>query len=514
VRLAGLAIGLGAAACAGRDRPIEVLIDGSLSDWDRSVAVVVDPLDAPPDAAVDLAGIRLADDPHYLYFQLDIGRSVNAQSHRGFIRLLLDADGDAATGPEVAGVAGVDFAVELSRQDVPRLRGYGGGTGVRIANDTGLGPVRHGAAAGLLVAPTTAASRFELRLRRWSPPSGAAPLFAGRAVRIKALSGDAGGVRDETVVGTYRLRSRAARTPPPSFEGSLAKTPRTHRVMAWNVAGDRLWEQAESARRVFAAIGADLVLLDELARDAAPERIASLLPGTGWKVLIGSGGGRQRGAVAARLALEPAVELERVPYRTELGRLIAAFGDPASPGLEAREQAAGIATTGAWVGFEGQLVLAVPVDLQSAGYAGSGEDQLRIVQAEHIRERLDHAMAARPGGAVVLGGDLNLVGSTIPLDRLRAGSPRLEPVDAFRLADRSQVTWRADGAPFTPGRLDFILVSPSLAPVRAFVFDPEDLGERLRAELGIERGDARAVSDHLPVVVDLVLRSGSGGTDR
>jgi hypothetical protein len=261
---------------------------------------------------------------------------------------------------------------------------------------------------------------------------------------------------------------------------------------------------------VFAAIGPDLVLLDEVAPDATPERIAALLPATEaggrWNVLVGRGGGRQRGVIATRHPLAPAAELARVPYQTdELERLVARFGDSASPGLAARERAAGVATTGAWVTLGGQVVLAVPVDLQSAGYAGSGEDLLRAVQAEHIRKRLDAAVAARPGAAVVLGGDLNLVGSVTPLERLRIGSPALEVVEAFRLADRSQATWRAERAPFTPGRLDFILVSPMLVAARSFVFDPEDLGERLRARLGVALGDARAVSDHLPVVADLAL---------
>lgn len=80
------------------------------------------------------------------------------------------------------------------------------------------------------------------------------------------------------------------------------------------------------------------------------------------------------------------------------------------------------------------------------------------------------------------------------------------PAPALRLNGVSMATWQSAG-PFPPGRLDFVLHAPSsLAVLKAFPFDAADLAPQALSRLGLNVEDSRAVSDHLPVVVDYVVR--------
>jgi len=107
--------------------------------------------------------------------------------------------------------------------------------------------------------------------------------------------------------------------------------------------------------------------------------------------------------------------------------------------------------------------------------------------------------------AVLVAGDLNLVGSRAPLERLAAG---LDPAGgdlvvarALHPDGRDGWTWSAPRSAYTPGRLDYMLSSPSsLRVAAAFVLDTADLSPAVCARHGLEPGDARAASDHLPIV--------------
>ena len=113
----------------------------------------------------------------------------------------------------------------------------------------------------------------------------------------------------------------------------------------------------------------------------------------------------------------------------------------------------------------------------------------------------------------MIGGDLNIVGSRTPLftlvRRLDVDGSDLAPVDAERLGERTLTTWRNPNDVFTPGRLDYLLVSDAVVSTsNAFVFATEDLDEGTLAELGLEPGLSLALSDHLPVVADLYVGGG------
>ena len=185
----------------------------------------------------------------------------------------------------------------------------------------------------------------------------------------------------------------------------------------------------------------------------------------------------------------------------------------AAPSALARaESQGGLSATGAWVTWGGLEILFAPLDLQSAGYDGSPRDRLRELQARTLNRALAAALADRPGAGMVVGGDLNLVGSARPLEELRAslevGGGNLQVARVERLRDRSLATWRGldPRDPFSPGRLDYILYRGSVLGLeRAFIFDAEDLSAEALELLGIRASDSRA-SDHLPLVADFSRR--------
>jgi len=523
-----------------------VVTDGRFDDWAGVEPVLEDPEDAPPRAAVDLGTLRLQDEPAYLHLDLEVRRPVNALGLRGTIRLLLDADGDPATGAHVEGLEGADVEVVLSPTDRPRDGGYGLGAGVRTVGDGYSGPLLPPARVGLLVAPTQASRRLELRLDRGfsldGEGGGTAWILDG-GLRLQVVYEAAEGVLDETAVARYELETVFRALPEPA-RIDLAKTDGTFRVVAWNVAGRGIGDDPEPFARVLSAIRPDVVLLDEahgsLTR-AELERFFALVdpvdPPRPWSWVMGESGRRQRGVVASRAPLRSVPSLVGpLPYpERSLNRLTEELGEEAFGDLARVETQAGLAVAGAWVTLEGAggggeagELLFVPVDLQSRGYLGSPEDRLRSLQAGTIRDRVQEVLEGDQQGSgetlgargLVVAGDFNLVGGWEPLERLATGldPAGIEPADPDpegidlavaecpTLDGRSLTTWRATndaGSLFSPGRLDFHLYSAStLEQVRGFTFDAGALPVGQRRELGVREDDSRLTSDHLPVVAD------------
>ena len=172
-----------------------------------------------------------------------------------------------------------------------------------------------------------------------------------------------------------------------------------------------------------------------------------------------------------------------------------------------------MSATGAWVEFEGREILFSPFDLQSAGYLDSPQDQLREVQARTLVDHIRVALEARGEddlpAAVVLGGDVNLVGGTSPLDLLLTETDpsgrELAVAELGRLGTWSRTTWRdSRRGPFAPGILDMTLFSQRLLEQSSgFIFATEDLNDAQLEELELEREMSGRASDHLVLVTDL-----------
>ena len=166
------------------------------------------------------------------------------------------------------------------------------------------------------------------------------------------------------------------------------------------------------------------------------------------------------------------------------------------------------------------------------GGVGSSEDDDRQQQSDAIVNWLRDART--PGGSVDLPpdtpvavvGDLNLVGGLQPLNTLVDGNiidestygPDSPPDwDGSSLTDArplhngtgpADYTWRDDGSPFSPGRLDYIIYSDSEINVgNQFVLNTVEMSAAELAATGLQSFDVTVDSfgtdfDHLPVVVD------------
>lgn len=527
------------------DPPVPVVwTDGVFEEWVGVAPAVVDSAgDVPQGSPVDLRAVFVRDDPRFVHLLIDLGDTITVQGMPGSVEIVLDADGDVGTGESPGGVAGADLAIVLSRQRDPVADVHGAGVGVRWIDEGGAGDIESASTAGLLVSPTYSSDRFEVRLDRLrlrdrfadrSDGAGAVDERTGRPAVVagRVLSGRlrylrAGAVVDETPVFTHTLATEPGEAPPLLEADAVARTPNTLRVVTWNVSDGNFRDRPEPFRRVLAALAPDVVLLDEVYADVVLADLSRFGRGLGpvnessWTWWLAAGGGRQRTAVGASgLELRGETALARVDHPPgALDQWLREVGDePESPRmpppsrLARAEAAGGLSTTGAWVTVDGQSILFVPVDLQSAGYDGSPRDRLRELQARTLNQVVAAVLADRPDAGLVIGGDLNVVGSARPLEALRSGlgasGDDLNVTRLERLRDRSLATWRSTraGDPFSPGRLDYVLYRGTVLRIdRAFIFDAADLSPAALAQLGVRESDTLQ-SDHLPLVVDFTLR--------
>jgi endonuclease/exonuclease/phosphatase (EEP) superfamily protein YafD len=471
-----------------------IVIDGELADWDTVPTLLVDPSENGP-GAVDLGEVRIGSDDSAVYFALDFGRTVNAQAMQGSVRLELDTDGDAATGGVESGMAGADRTIVFSSH---RLFGGPVGSGVETTSPGVYG-------IGFDYAPTWASRYFEVRIDR---TAFTADTLRGR---LSYMTPD-GATADETDVFTAALRPPVGRSARQADAAAVSRSPDAElRLLSWNV-GDRGPVTAtEAFDRLMRALEPDVILLDEVARDIDAEWFERLFASFGgnWTVVRGESGGRQTALIASRLPLEPVASLASVEYPDSIYRLSESSSRQLQLDL-ATGPADRMPVLGAMLETGSSRLLLVTLDLPCCGYAGSAEDQARIVMADAINRAVSETVAAADPTGVIVAGDFNLVGSRTPLDRLLTGldpaDGDLAPVRALRSNGASAATWWNPSDRFPPGRLDWVLHSQTLEPVRAFVFDASDVTAAAAQSLGIEAADSDAVSDHRPVIVDFAVR--------
>jgi hypothetical protein len=253
-----------------------------------------------------------------------------------------------------------------------------------------------------------------------------------------------------------------------------------------------------------------VILFDELAPAAGEKDIRALLPPGEWTIAIGRGGGRQRTAVASTLPTTPSAALAHVAWPDSISALANETKTPQlRRDLAAAEQ--GVPSMGAIVTYDGIRILFVPIDMPCCGHIGNAEDRARVMVATSLADAIRASIRTEGPDAIVIGGDLNLVGSITPLIRLtRHTSPEggdLTPAD-LATPDGEISTWRAPG-PFPPGRLDWILHSPGLVQTGGLILDTGALDDATLREAGLQRADA-LVTDHLPMVIWLRRRSAVG----
>lgn len=460
-----------------------IVIDGAFDDW-RHVTPAWS--DAPGDAGtsgIDFGELRLWSDAERLYLFFETGREINLQGERG-PALLIETDDDATTGRAVNGL-GVDFEWHFGERE-----------GI-VFGPEGRERLRQGD-VGLRQAPTVSSDRFEVSFSRDMEGAGVTVLDPGTIRIILKDRPDGDVVPDPRSVLEYTLRE----TPPPDrAEGRLERRDPSHvRVLTYNVLFDGLFERPERFRRIIRAIDPDVVCFQEIFRhgpDAVAASVADALGMEGWHAV-----GEDDCFVASRFPI-------------------------------ARSRVLGPVDENVWA----------LVDLPDDAY---GPD-LSIVSAhppccaktDERQEEFDAIMAwlrgLRPGAGpagvepvpagtpTVVAGDMNLVTASYQLRTLTDGAIRdtarygpafapdwdgtaLEDAFPLHLTGLEAYTWRNDDDTYAPGRLDFIVYSDSVVSEgRSFVLWTPDLPYETIRRYGLRPEDTEQASDHLPVVVDLVV---------
>ncbi|TVQ62881.1 MAG: endonuclease/exonuclease/phosphatase family protein [Phycisphaerales bacterium] len=450
-----------------------IRIDGSFDDWPEGVAAIAD--------------------GDYLYLRFSPGEEAGAaiQASSEQVVLHLDLDGRASTGRAVEGLGrSVELGADLEVRFSPRVAGgRGSGVLVRAFDASGEATRISHADADFMASPTYASAWYEARVSR-------------HLDGVAALAGlEATGVA-RGVVAVYDERNRLLGFSDP-FEVSLparsAEAPRADapipvkpagalRVVNYNVERGAPMSNPGPFANKLSALDPDVVLVQEWTNSSEADIrgwFNAMLPdGAPWHVI-----------------------------RNETWGVAVVSRHPASSFLEGPVRRAGGATVrfvGARVETPAGSALVGSMHLKCCGGAGSSEDQTRIDEAAAIRDAVASALEASGASLVVLGGDVNLVGTRTPLERLVEGldddGSDLAVASAPVLGDASFYTWAEASSWFAPGRLDWAVYNESGAElVHAFVLDTRRLSARTLARHGLEEADSSA-SDHVPVVIDLRAR--------
>lgn len=416
------------------------------------------------------------------------GPPVNLQGLDNPMTLRLDWDNNPRTGKKVGSLPGVDLEVLFS----PTRGKRGSGVAVQRSSDRGK---QSWDTVDFVFAPTVASSRFELRFPRKIP---GIDRTAGSDMPWELSWTD-----PEPAHGTARVGAGRPE-PKPAMSGALPQTSGdVTRVVTWNLEKGNLLKQRRVVTRVLAAIEPHIVLIQEIEDGQTGEDFINVLraavPDGRWTIDLSPRSGTIKSGIATRLPAKSVHAFNTITRRGE------------SHG-HVRAAALGIDIPG--VG----PVLTVSVHLKCCGVVDGPEDMKRIGEVLAIRRAVEQAEAASNYRGLIIGGDLNLVGGSLPLELLVAQGEGLiaEPtrpedlliIDAWQPDGQGLQTWQENGQSYTPGRLDYIVISgSSLRPNMAVVLDTLDLSEPALRSMKLQQGDTSQASDHLPVIVDLTPAS-------
>jgi endonuclease/exonuclease/phosphatase family metal-dependent hydrolase len=290
------------------------------------------------------------------------------------------------------------------------------------------------------------------------------------------------------------------------------------RVLSWNVSGSAFTEQSADYRKILRLLDPDILLLDEIEGGRTPEEIAAVVRGirggrdTTWHMVIGAGGGYQRGVVLSRLPVSPVPAFALLSYPADAMAELRSLMDDSTWTRTKPNLDAGIPAGAAIIDLGRRRILAVTVDLQSGAGTPNWQEARRLIEVREIQNALQQVLRTTRVDAVLMAGDFNAVTTIMPLARITNPYPEphfaIVPAQAIHLDGSESWTWDGRGTPYPTQALDFSLYSPvSLEPLNAFAFSTEDLSPGALAEADLQVGTSRLVSDHLPIVVDYRWRS-------
>jgi endonuclease/exonuclease/phosphatase family metal-dependent hydrolase len=279
----------------------------------------------------------------------------------------------------------------------------------------------------------------------------------------------------------FELRANKPKIKSPVRPFSLTPTGNL-RVVSWNVHFGNLLKDKERGARILKALQPDVLLIQELDGDDTAEILEKFLRDTldsEWSVGVSPVSGTKK-----HHRLHSAIATRLNPKKSPIRPLTFSNDTPLKVVI------AGVDTEDGPITF-------VSLHLRCCGGPLGEAEEQRQEEANRIKSLLENVQAPR----FIIAGDWNLVGTTAPLEIVQDG--KLAIVDAYQPDGVLNATWSDVTSSFTPGRLDWMLYSPSFFEVvTCFVLDTADLqSETLRAN-DLLSEDTAELSDHLPLVAD------------
>jgi len=457
----------------------EILVDGRFDDWQRPPSFS-DPLNDGINDGIDFSDMFVTQEYGWLILRIKLNHEVLLQDESEIL-LLIDSDNNSETGLSENGLG-----VELVWNFGERYGSFYSSSGQATSFIQGE--------LGVISAPTVSGEEFEIAINL-SARINDRRVFDNDSIRIELKNNTSGGDRCPDSNGyLFELIENSAT---PELLPIEKENPLALRFMTWNVLWDGIIERSESFGRIAQAIKPDMVVFEEVWETTAFQ-IGQLM--NDWLPL-------DEGSWCSD-------KLE--------GDIIIASKWPILSSWDVPGARATAFLAEAPAPFEG------PVFVIGAHPPSGNNENGRQYAVDAIMAFLRDAITE--GGdididhdtPIIITGDMNLVGWDEQLRTLIYGDiinqdelgPSFIPDwDGTPLKDLfprhpSQMfvyTWRNQESAFTPGKLDYIIISDSnLEVVQSFVFDSATLPDSMRMASGVYYVDSATASDHIPAVADLL----------
>jgi len=469
-----------------------IFLDGHFDDWAGVAPVATDPITDVGRGEIDFSEVKVANDQDYLYLKIDLERETIWQNEAltaggNDVRIYIDAEPSPKSEPGATRTGLPEGAPTCHGLEIHL------GSKLALICEDGIQVPLSLNEVGLFVAPTHSSSSFEIAV-----PYSVRPQF-DRPVRVigdpdvhfyieETQGGDR--VPDEGLLN-YRLREGV---PPPVPITLQRQEKQDIRILSHNVLYSGPAKRPEHFKRYLKALQPDIVNFQEAWEwsEGQVERFMQSVSEGPWHVA----------------KVDDCVTASRYPItaRAELLSNLVVLID-----LPDQQASADLVLFNAHTPCCGD---------------NTGRDYVHDLIASSWRDLLSGKgpFEIDSEDTVVMLGDFNMVGFQRQLRSLQDGDiidnerfgPDFSPArEKGSLASaplrhthsRHFYTWRADPAPFTPGKLDYILFSNDTAELRNnFALWTPGMPQDILRQHGLERKDSILASDHLVLVADFVFR--------
>jgi len=476
-------------------QPARIYVDEKGSDWN---GVSTQHNDVDDAEGLDIERLWMAHAEQHFFLRLALGESINLQEGND-LTLYLDTDNDPTTGRQTLGIG-----AELSWT-------FGERAG-QVYRDGSATDVGH-AAIGLTSLPTVRADTFEIALNRSAAPGGV-PLFEGDSLRV-VLSNEGDRLPDGEGGLGYVLSDAETTLEAPTIDRPAASDVR---LLSYNAVTDFDLEQSAifmderqpSYRRIFEAVGPDVIAFQEVYNETAAET---------------------EEVAESELGLPAGWDWEKQGRDLVLGSRYPILDTHSIDGYEGYTSGAFLLDAEEALGSQLVVINMHPPCCNSGpedGDPSSNAQRQQVVDGvvAFLRElkQGNGPFEIADNTPIAILGDMNFVGDSQQPHTLRTGqiinteqfgdpsapdwdgSPLLD-TRPRQVASPMHTTWIFADSSFPPGRLDYAYVTDSvLEVVHEFVLYTPALSEETLTAHNLQAQDTDVASDHLPVVIDVTPR--------